>query len=73
MTECPKCGGTEGVYTLTNIIRVPYRRGFDGAEQDNGEMYDQAAKHEAGNIIYCQDCNKQICRLSTFEKLIGEE
>ena len=66
--KCPHCNGTAGVYTKVTIIGVQYKMGFDGSEQYNSEMYDTGVNYKGGLIIYCQECDKQICRASTFNK-----
>lgn len=68
ITCCPHCGSAQGVFTKTTYVNVPYCIGFDGEEQYNGEMYDNAERHDGGKIVYCQSCGKPICRLSTLEK-----
>jgi len=65
--KCPHCNGTEGVYMLNDYKHVPWKMGFDGSEQDNGDMYDQAYV-TGGKNIYCLECDKLICRTSTFDK-----
>ena len=67
ITCCPHCGSTLGIYTMTDYLRVPYNVGFDGGEQDNGEMYDNATLR-GGLLAYCQSCGKLICRLSTLQR-----
>lgn len=67
-TRCPHCGSTEGIFTKTNFIHVPYRIGFDGKEQYNGEMYDNSERIEEGMTAYCQSCGRAICRLSTLKR-----
>ena len=68
ITCCPHCGSAEGICTRTTYIRVPYFMGFDGSEQENGEMYDNAARTEGGGLAYCQSCGKIVCRVSTLIK-----
>lgn len=68
ITCCPHCGSTKGIYTKTTYIHVPYCLGFDGSEQENGEMYDNTERTTGGGIAYCQDCGKPICRTSTLQK-----
>lgn len=68
ITCCPHCGSDSGIYTLTTYVGVPYNRGFDGSEQDNGEMYDNVTEFRGGKIAYCQECHKAVCRMSTLEK-----
>ena len=67
ITCCPHCGSDEGLYTKCVYREVICLLDFNGKEQDNSEMYDNADV-EAGRIIFCQHCHKSICRLSTFEK-----
>lgn len=68
ITCCPHCGSTDGIFTKTTLVNVPYRLGFSGEEQYNGEMYDQAEETKGGRIAYCQSCGRAICRLNTLEK-----
>lgn len=68
--KCPHCGSTEGVYTKTNLTGVRYNMNFDGSEGDNRDMYDNAEKVTAGRMVYCQSCNKTICRWDTFKLYI---
>lgn len=68
MTECPHCGSDWGIYTKCTYHEVRYCEGFAGEEQDNGEMFDNA-RVTGGHLVYCQNCDKVICRLSTLEKL----
>ena len=65
---CPHCGSTEGIYTKTTYVNVPWCCGFDGEEGYNGEMYDNAERIDGGKIAYCQECDRPICRLSTLMK-----
>ena len=64
---CPHCGSREGIYTKTTYRNVIHYQGFYGEERDNNSMHDVASV-EGGKIAYCQDCNKQICRMSTLER-----
>lgn len=68
ITCCPHCGSTEGIVTMTSYIRVPYFIGFDGVEQENSEMYDNAERIDGGGTAYCQSCGKAVCRTSTLVK-----
>lgn len=68
ITCCPHCGSTDGILTKTTLVNIPYYIGFDGEEQFNGEMYDNAEGREGGCVAYCQNCGKVICRVSTLEK-----
>lgn len=66
ITSCPHCGSTDGFYTFDTYKNIPYRMGFDGTNQDNSEMYENATIYR-GKLAYCQQCNKVICRVSTLE------
>lgn len=68
ITCCPHCGSDEGIYTKTTLVNVPYKMGFDGCAQYNEEMYDNAEKITSGRTVYCQSCQKPICRWDTMEK-----
>lgn len=68
ITRCPHCGSDEGVYMKSTYVNVPFRIGFMGEEQDNGEMYDNTEKITGGELVYCQSCDKIICRTSTMRK-----
>ncbi|OUQ76387.1 hypothetical protein B5E43_11735 [Flavonifractor sp. An100] len=68
ITCCPHCGSKQGVFTKTTYVNVPYCIGFDGEEQYNGEMYDNAERHDGGMMAYCQSCGKPVCRLTTMQK-----
>lgn len=68
---CPHCGGRSGVFIKKTYVNVPFCFGFNNETQDNSEMYDNAEKYLDGNMVYCQDCSKAICRLSTLEKQWG--
>lgn len=46
--------------------------GFDGEEQENYEMYDEATI-EQGKIAYCQECGEPICRMSTLRAQWGAQ
>lgn len=70
ITCCPHCGSTEGVFTKMTLRNVRHFVGFAGEEQDNTEMYDSAIQ-EGGDIAYCQNCKKPICRMSTLRKQWG--
>lgn len=67
ITCCPHCGGTDGVFTKMTLKMVRHFCGFDGAEQDNSEMYDDAIQI-GGGTAYCQECLKPICRMNTLRK-----
>ena len=73
ITCCPHCGSTEGIYTKTTYVNVPYNLSFDGEAQDNGEMYDNTESFRGGETAYCQECRKAICRMSTLRRQWGEE
>lgn len=64
--RCPHCDSDLGVYTKMDLINVPRNMNFDGSEGDNGEMYDNAEKIVDKSGVYCQKCNKLICRWFTF-------
>lgn len=68
ITCCPHCGSDEGIFTKITLYRVPWRCGFGGEEQENGEMYDSAEDLRGGEMAYCQNCGKVICRMSTLRK-----
>ena len=68
--RCPHCGSTEGIYTKSTYKNVIWGCEFDGKDQDNSNMYENVTI-EGGNLAYCQDCNKLICRLSTLQKQWG--
>lgn len=67
---CPHCGSTEGVFTKTTLIGVPWNLNFDGTPGYNAEAYDNAAAIRGGDTVYCQSCKKSICRLSTWKKML---
>lgn len=69
---CPHCGSTDGLYIKQSLINVPHNFTFQGVSEDNGEMYDNAERIIDGNTVYCRNCGKSICRLSTLEKQWGE-
>ena len=68
ITCWPHCGRTEGIFTKTTLYRIPWRCGFNMEEQENGEMYDNAEGQSGGDMAYCQNCRKVICRMSTLRK-----
>lgn len=67
MDKCPHCNSNLGVYVKQTLVNIPYRMNFYGEIQDNTEMYDNAEKVIDGKMVYCQNCGKAICKLSTFE------
>lgn len=69
---CPHCGSTEGLYTKTTYVNVPWCFGFNNEEQHNGEMYDNAEKLMGGETAYCQSCHKVVCRMNRLRKQWGE-
>lgn len=64
--KCPHCGSDWGVYLKMDLFNVPRNIGFDGKEQYNGEMYDNAERTVEKPTVYCQKCGKPICRWFTF-------
>jgi hypothetical protein len=68
--KCPYCGSTEGFYTLTDYLNVPYRYGFNGEDKYNGEMYDQADCHQK-RYAYCMSCNAKIGTANQLLKQIN--
>lgn len=68
--RCPHCGSNEGIFTKSTLKNVRHFCGFGGEEQDNSEMYDDAVQI-GGEIAYCQECLKPICRMSTLRKRWG--
>ena len=70
--RCPHCGSDWGVYIKKDLINVPYKFKFDGSEDYNGEMYDNAEKIIDKENVYCQACDKVICRMSTLVAFHGE-
>lgn len=71
ITRCPHCGSEEGIFTKATLKCVRHFCGFNGEEQDNSEMYDDAVQI-GGEIAYCQECLKPICRMSTLRAQWGE-
>lgn len=69
---CPHCGSTEGLFTKTTYVNVPWYFGFDGKPHNNVEMYDNAEETRGGNTAYCQSCGKVVCHYRTLEKQWGE-
>lgn len=69
---CPHCRSNEGLYIKQSYINIPYNFNFQGEAEDNSEMYDNAERYIDGNMVYCRSCGKPVCRLSTFEKQLGE-
>ena len=72
IVRCPHCGSTEGLYTNTTYVNVPWHFGFDGKPQHNGEMYDNAEKTVGGETAYCGSCHKAVCRMNRLRKQWGE-
>ena len=72
ITRCPHCGSTEGIFTKTVYRNVIHNIGFDGEEQENYEMYDEATI-EQGKIAYCQEFGEPICRMSTLRAQWGAQ
>lgn len=70
IVSCPHCGSTEGFYTRTNYIGVPYRMGFNGEEKDNSEMYDNALEYKEKRYAYCINCDEVICTAKRIHKQI---
>ena len=64
--ECPHCHSNMGVYTKSDLINVPHRYNFDGSDDYNGEMYDNAEKTIWKPTVYCQNCDKRICSWYEF-------
>ena len=73
ITCCPHCGSRQGIFTKTTLVNVPFCIGFDGEEQYNGEMYDQAEKIRGGAVAYCQSCGKAICRFAIIKSQWDKE
>ena len=69
---CPKCGSTEGFYTLSVYRNVRIEIGFDGIERDNSDAFD-GCNVEGGGYAYCVECNYKIGRTSTILKRNGIE
>lgn len=65
---CPHCSSDDGVYTKTTYVNVPYFFHFNGDPQDNSEMYDNVESFSGGKTVYCQNCNKPICRYNTLKR-----
>ncbi len=70
--RCPHCGSTEGLYTKTTYVNVPWYFGFDGEPQHNEGMYDFAEKTVGGETAYCGSCHKAVCRMNRLRKQWGE-
>lgn len=51
ITRCPHCGSTEGIFTKTVYRNVIHNIGFDGEEQENYEMYDEATIEQGKNRL----------------------
>lgn len=72
ITQCPHCGSDWGVYTKLDYLRVRADYGFDGELQSNtGDIADCAEERRESKTVYCQNCDKPICRLSTMKKQWG--
>ena len=64
--KCPHCGSDWGAMTKMTLINVPKAYRFDGSEDYNGEMYDNAEKIIDKPTVYCQRCGKAICSWNVF-------
>lgn len=64
--ECPHCHSDMGVYTKSDLINIPHCFNFNGSDGYNGEMYDNAEKSIWKPTVYCQCCDKRICRWDEF-------
>ena len=69
--RCPHCGSDWGVYVKFNLVNIHKNMGFNGESQYNGEMYDNAEQIIDKPTVYCQECDKPICRWYTFCRING--
>ena len=62
-SQCPFCGSTKGMYSKYQLYGLRRYYGFDGSCEDNMDN----AYQRGGNILYCQNCDRAICKLEDWE------
>lgn len=63
MNKCPHCGSTKGLYSKYILYGLQRYYGFDGSCEDNMDN----AYQKGGEILYCQNCDRAICKLEDWE------
>lgn len=63
MHRCPHCGSIKGLYSKYTLYGLQRYYGFNGSCEDNMDN----AHQKGGQILYCQNCNKAICKLEEWE------
>lgn len=73
VTECPKCGETDGFFIRTRVsgvIQINYS--FDGTSVDNSGMYDSMT-HRDLKFAYCSVCRHKLGRWDEESKKVVSE
>lgn len=64
MDRCPYCGSTKGLYSKYTLYGLQRYYRFDGSCEDNMDNTYQ----KGGQILYCQNCDRVICKLDAWEE-----
>lgn len=70
LEQCPKCGGSEGVYRKVTISgRTHYNYSFKGGQEaDNSELH-SSLRYNESKTIYCQQCDQPIAKVEKDDLL----
>ena len=63
MDKCPHCGSKKGLYSKYVLYGLRRYYDFDGSCEDNMDLTYQ----KGGEVLYCQNCDKVICKLEDWE------
>lgn len=63
MDRCPHCGSAKGLYSKYILYGLQRYYGFDGSCEDSMDN----AYPKGGQILYCQNCDRVICKLEDWE------
>ena len=63
-SKCPHCGSTKGMYSKYLLYGLRAYYGFHGSEEHNITH----AYQRGGKILYCQNCDRMICKLEDWEE-----
>lgn len=73
LEHCPFCQGTEYYTKVFMKGPVKYIRKFSNDSEDgvdNSDMYDLLNEVYSCGYIYCNNCNRRICRIEDYESKV---
>lgn len=69
--KCPYCDCEEFYVKQRYSGTCIFRFRADGKEVENGDMHDNARYKDRSKYIYCNNCNKKVCKIDEFANIKG--